>query len=148
MPDLPPLRPLRLALDLDRRIDEVFTELIHEPWGRGFTTAIWQPAVDISETDDAYLIEADIPGVAPENVEIRVEGRRLTIRGTRDTVTWSRSQAGRTVLVERHHGHFSRTLELDHPVDLETIEKHFDQGILRARLPKKRETGAEPKTTP
>ena len=145
MPDWPPLRPLRLALDLDRRIDELFTELIHEPWGRAFGGGGWQPAVDVFETDDAYLIEADIPGVAPENVEVRVEGRRLTIRGTRESVTWSRSEAGRNVQIERQHGDFCRTLELDHPIDVDRLEKQFDQGILRARLPKKKPaTAAEP----
>ncbi len=146
MPDLPSPRPLRLALDLDRRIDEVFKKLIHEPWGRAFGGGGWRPAIDVFETDDAYLIEADIPGVAPENVEIRIEGRRLTIRGTRETVTWSRSQGGWSVQVERQHGDFSRTLELDHPVDIDRLEKKCDQGILRTRLPKKRAAQAvEPK---
>ena len=74
MPDLPPIRPLRLSLDLDRRIDQVFSELIHEPWGCDFGAAAWQPAVDVYETGDAYLIEVDIPGVPPENVEVQVDG--------------------------------------------------------------------------
>lgn len=136
MPPFPPLRPVRLSLDLDRRIEQLFTELIHEPWGRDFGATVWQPAIDVHETADAYLIEADIPGVAPENVEIQVDGRRITIRGTRDTVTWSGSQAGRNVLIERQHGHFCRTVELDHPVAIERIQMQFEQGILRARLPK------------
>jgi HSP20 family protein len=142
VPDLPLIRPLRLAFDLDRRIEEVFTELIHEPWGRAFGAGVWQPAVYVYETDDAYLIEADIPGVAPENVEVHVEGRRLIIRGTRDTVTWSHSQAGRNVQIERQHGHFCRSLELDHPVEIKRLQTQFEQGTLRARLPKKRETTA------
>ena len=138
MPNLPPMRPLRLSLDLDRRIDQVFTELIHQPWGREFSAAAWQPAIDVYETGDAYLIEVDIPGVPPENVEVRVDGRRIVIQGTRETVTWSRSQGGTNVHIERQHGHFCRSLELDHPVDSERLETQFDHGTLRARLPKKK----------
>lgn len=137
-------RPLRLSLDFDRRIEQLFTELIHEPWGRDFGANVWQPAIDVHETAEAYLIEADMPGVAPENVEIRVDGRRLTIRGTRDTLTWSGSETGRNVLIERQHGHFCRTVELEHPVETEHIPMQFEQGILRLRLPKKRETSDEP----
>jgi|SRR5579872_2815871 len=138
MPDLPPMRPVRLSLDLDRRIDQVFTELIHQPWGREFSAAAWQPAIDVYETGDSYLIELDIPGVPPENVEVRVDGRRVVIQGTRETVTWSRSQGGTNVHIERQHGHFCRTLELDHPVNSEGLETQFDHGTLRARLPKKK----------
>jgi HSP20 family protein len=144
MAPFPPLRPLRLSLDLDRRIEQAFTELIHEPWGREFGATAWQPAIDVYETAEAYLIELDIPGVAPEGVEVHLDGRRLTIRGTRDTVTWSRSELGRTVLVERQHGHFCRTLDLDNPVDIDRIETQVEKGILRARLPKQREPAADP----
>jgi len=142
MAPFPSPRIVRLSLDLDRRIEQLFTELIHEPWGREFSATEWQPAIDVHETADAYLIEADIPGVAPEDVEVQVDGRRLTIRGTRDTVTWSGSQAGRSVLVERQHGQFCRTLELDHPVAIERLQMQFEQGILRARLPKTQEAPA------
>lgn len=134
---LPPMRPLRLSLDLDRRIDQAFTELIHEPWGGQFGADVWQPAIDVYETADAYLIEVDIPGVPPESVEVRVDGRRLMIRGTRQTVTWSQSQGGKNVHLERQQGHFCRSLELDRAVDIERLETQFDHGTLRARLPKK-----------
>lgn len=139
-----PSRSLRLSLDLDHQIEQVFEELIHEPWGRDFGATVWQPAIDVSETDEAYLIEADIPGVAPEQVEVRVDGRRLTIRGRRESLTWSRNQSSRTLLVERQLGHFSRSLELDHPVEVERLETRFEHGTLRARLPKKKEASSVP----
>ena len=82
-----PNRPLRLVLDVDRHIDAAFEELIHAPWGCEVAGSIWQPAIDIYELNDAYVVEADLPGVLPERVEIAAVGRRLTLSGTRDTVT-------------------------------------------------------------
>jgi HSP20 family protein len=145
--DFLPLRPLRLSLDLDRRIEEAFEELIHEPWGRELGPA-WQPAVDVRETEDAYLIEADLPGVAPEQVEVRVDGRRLTIRGSRHSLTWCREESSKTILIERQRGQFLRTLDLEHAVDPEKLETHFEHGILQARLPKKKGLPAPGGTRP
>ena len=141
-----PFQPLRLPLDLSRQIEHAFSELIHEPWGRGPGERGWHPAVDLYETDDEYLVEADIPGVRPEQVEVRIEGKTLTLCGARDTVTFSGSPAGRTLMIERSSGRFCRTLELAQPVDAGRVETHFEQGILRVRLPKmKRASGPERK---
>lgn len=137
MGDLP-IRPLRLSLDLGRRIDEAFEELIHAPWGREqLASSVWQPAVDIYEVDDAYLIEADLPGVPPERVEVHAEDSRLTFRGMRETVTSGWSATGRTLLVERRQGQFCRTIEFERPVDTNRVEMQFDRGTLRIRVPKR-----------
>lgn len=128
-------KPLRV-LDIERCIDEAFSELIHEPWGRPLAAEFWQPAVDVYETEDAYLIEADLPGVAPDAIQVSVEDRRVVLRGSRRTVQWQ--SAGRTVRVERAQGEFLRTLELDQPVDVTRIDRQFEHGLLRVRLPKLR----------
>jgi HSP20 family protein len=136
MTEFQPLKPLQFTFDLERRIEQAFSELIHEPWGRGLAATAWQPAVDIHETDDAYLIEADLPGVTPEDMEIRLDGQRLTICGRRQSLAWT--QSGRTLRVERAAGEFCRVLELEHPVDGARIDKQCHEGILRVRLPKRR----------
>lgn len=135
---LQPWTPLRL-LDLDRRIDEAFLELIHEPWGRPLSVELWQPAVDVHETEEAYLIEADLPGVPPDAVQLDVEEDRVTLRGSRHSVAWS--QEGRTMRVERAQGKFLRTLEFEEPIDVDHVERQFEQGLLRIRLPKLRKPG-------
>lgn len=132
-----PIRPLRLSLDLDRRIEEAFEELIHVPWGRELSETIWQPAIDIYETEEAYLVEADLPGVPPERVEVRVEGARLTLVGTRESVTSGLSPTGRTILLERRQGNFNRTIEFEHPIDTDRVETTFAQGTLRIHLLKR-----------
>jgi HSP20 family protein len=134
VPEFPPLKGLRLSVDLGQRIEQAFSELIYEPWGRGIERKAWQPAIDIYETDDAYLIEADLPGVPPDSVAIRVDGERLTICGTRQSVAWL--QEGRSIRIERARGEFCRSLHLEHRVDVEHIDKQYEHGILRVRLPK------------
>lgn len=134
MAEYQPFKLLRLSFDPDRLIDEAFFELIHEPWGRLLDSNALQPAVDIVETEDAYFIAADLPGAEPEHVDVRVEGRQLTICGTRDSVSWMRS--GKNVRLERARGEFRRTFELEHTVDVSHIEKQYDHGILHVRLPK------------
>lgn len=131
-----PFSPIRLSMDLDREIEAAFSQLIHQPWGRGSTLRNWQPAVDVFETDDAYLIEADLPGVTRQDIEVEVSERRLELRGQRRSVQVSHS--GREVRLERSHGEFQRTITFDHPVDPSRIETHCDAGILSVRLPKRR----------
>lgn len=127
-------KSLRLSFDLDRRVEQLFNELIHEPWGFTAGSNPWQPAVDVRESDAAYLLEADLPGVRPEDVELRVVGRMVTIRGRRESVKISHES--QNVRVEREQGEFSRKIELEHPVDAANIETRFENGIFRARLPK------------
>lgn len=127
-----PQKPLRL-LNIERRVEEVFSELIHQPWGR-VAADFRSFAVDVHETDDAYLIEADLPGVSPDDVQLNISDHRVSLRGSRRSVEWR--EAGRTIRVERAQGTFLRVLEFDHPIDVDRVEKHFEYGLLRVRLPK------------
>lgn len=136
MPDPQPLRPMRFIIDVERHIDEAFSRLIHEPWGKVIPTAEWQPAIDVYETETAYLIEVDLPGVPAERVTIQLEGNRITIRGSRESMAWVQ-HSGRTLRVERARGDFCRVVELEFAVDPDRIEKQFEEGILRVRLTKR-----------
>ncbi|MCC7418904.1 MAG: Hsp20/alpha crystallin family protein [Planctomycetaceae bacterium] len=118
---------------MEAKIDETFDQLIHAPWGRAVEN--WRPAVDVYETVDAYLIVADLPGVPPDQVEVRVERQRLTIRGVRHTVT--RAEYGRSLQIERSHGEFSRSIDLEHSVDEARLETWSEHGTFRARVPKR-----------
>lgn len=113
-------------------IDQAFERLIHAPWGRSGED--WAPAVDVVETDDAYLIAVEIPGVPPEAVQVRVEGSTLTVSGERQSVRVT--QSGRAVQVERSQGKFCRVIPLHSPVDSGRLEVRSELGVLYARLPK------------
>lgn len=137
-PDSPP-RPVHRLLDLEQCINDAFARLIHEPWGGSPTGPLWQPPVDVRETANAYLLEADLPGVLPTDVCIRVDDHQVTLTGRRQSLSWQQSE--RSLRVERSVGGFSRTLTFEHEIDAPKIETQFDQGILRIRLPKRLRSG-------
>jgi HSP20 family protein len=132
-----PWKPLRMSLDLDRQIEDVFSQIIHRPWGSLHAQTGWRPEIDLYETDDAYLIEADLPGVRPEEVAVRISDRWVTISGTRQLTTWSESAKG--VSLERRSGSFTRTFRLEFPVDSERVERRQAEGIHQIRIPKKKQ---------
>ena len=130
-----PWRPLRLSIDLERRIEQVFAELIDEPWGRLSAEKAWQPEIDLYETDDAYLIEADLPGVRPEDVTIEVQGQSVTISGQRRFESVTQSAHG--VRLERKHGRFLRRFTLEQAIDSDRVTVERKEGTYCIHLPKK-----------
>jgi HSP20 family protein len=80
-------------------------------------------------------VTASIPGANPDDVEITVEGDSVTIRGHIEP----RLENVNYIFAERFHGEFSRTLQLNVPVDVENIEAHFENGVLTLTLPKAEE---------
>lgn len=130
-----PLCPIRLSVNLDHEIETAFVQLIHQPWGRSTGLSDWQPAVDLFETDDEYLIEADLPGVLPQDIEVRVDDHRIELRGQRRSVKFNQSSRG--LSLERSHGQFHRLITLPHPVDSSRMTTHCEAGILRIHLPKR-----------
>jgi HSP20 family molecular chaperone IbpA len=110
-------------------IHSIFDELIHRPWG----AVRWNPAVDIREDKDAFIIEMDLPGVKDEEVQVLVEGQILAIEGQRqlgqcDDVT--------THLCERPNGRFVRTFEFDGDIENRNIESRWHDGVLTITVPK------------
>lgn len=92
------------------------------------------PATDLYETDDAYVLLADLPGVAPQDVELRVEDHELVFCGLRSTGV---AHPGRGIVIERSWGRFCRRFSLEHPIDPERVEHGYENGIYWARLPKR-----------
>lgn len=128
--------PLRLSHEVER----LFDEMIHRPWGFGREIQGWNPSVDLIETSNAFLLEADLPGVRSEDVKIEVENNDLILQGSR-TFEQSHSE-GRFHTMERCAGAFIRRMKLPESVDKDAIQAEFKDGVLRVILPKvKRERG-------
>jgi HSP20 family protein len=95
------LRPDQLPLlRLDEQIDKAFDALLSAPWLG--VSAGWTPQIDVFETTDAFLVEADLPGVTLENLQVRVDGDEVTICGTRSETRREESSQG-VVRIERRH---------------------------------------------
>lgn len=92
------------------------------------------PPIDVRETDDAYVVEVDLPGIDPKNIELLIEGRTLTIRGQ---ITDEREEKqGNYLLKERRVGQFMRAVALPGMVDVDNVASNFDNGQLTVTLPK------------
>jgi HSP20 family protein len=96
----------------------------------------WTPAISIEETPEELLLTAELPGLAPENVEVHVEDGVLTLRGEKREERAAESEKRRYLVWERSHGSFSRSFRLPRSVSADAIVAEFDKGLLRVRLPK------------
>ncbi len=101
-------------------------------------TQLWLPPIDIYETDSAIVVEADLPGVHQENVDIQFDRNTLTLSGTRAATLPSKDKATqlRVFSAERLSGGFSRSIRLPEHVDAERIEATFADGVLTITVPK------------
>ena len=111
-------------------IHTLFEELIHRPWG----AACWTPPVDVWENEDTFTIEMDLPGVKGDQVQVQAQGRTLTVEGRRERIPHAKQIS--SCLHERCDGRFSRSFEFAFTVDDETIEKHWQDGVLTLIVPK------------
>jgi HSP20 family protein len=92
------------------------------------------PPLDVRETDDAYIVEIDLPGIDPKNTEVLIEGRTLTIRGRFEE---SKEEERGTYLVrERRQGQFVRAVALPGMVEIDRVTSHAENGRLTITLPK------------
>jgi HSP20 family protein len=99
----------------------------------------WAPAVDVLETEDAYLIFAELPGVRRDEIQLQVRDRRLEISGRRQTLGENRN----FLRMERSYGPFRRTFDLGAPVDVDAISAAFETGVLRVLVPKRQAGGVQ-----
>jgi HSP20 family protein len=109
-----------------RLMDELFRSS-----GNGSRVTGFTPLLDVRETDDAYLVLVDLPGVKSEDVSIEVNDQVLTISGARVPI-----ETGESQLVERPYGSFVRTLALPKGVDADTIAADYEDGVLHVYIPK------------
>jgi HSP20 family protein len=132
---LPVRSPSRSAARWDpfRELDELY-ERMNALWQSGLGDALehWSPLADVEETDDAYTVELDLPGVAREDVDIQLDDRRLTVAGNIEEKERKGILHRRTRRVGRFH--YSVTLPGD--VDADGVSAQLHDGVLTVRVPK------------
>ena len=100
----------------------------------------WTPQVDIYEDKNAIALEADLPGVKPEDVKISLENFKLTLSGERKFE--QEDNQNNWHLVERGYGSFTRAFSLPNTVNVDGVKAEFKNGVLRITLPKREEVKA------
>jgi len=96
--------------------------------------ADWSPSTDVSETDSAYLIKAEIPGVKKEDVRVFIQGGMLTMQGERKME--KEEQGKKFHRIERSYGRFVRSFRIPPDADQETVKAEFKDGMLNVWLSK------------
>jgi HSP20 family protein len=133
--------PFRDLLSLQDRMNRLFHEQYRGAQGSDDEWALggsWAPAVDIYEHGSDIVLKAELPGVDPKDVDIRLENNVLTLRGQRKFENEVKKESYHRV--ERSYGSFSRSFTLPSVVDQGAIKAEFKDGILKVVLPKREES--------
>ena len=115
--------------DLENHLDRIFHGAA-TPTGSGN----WMPPMDIYETDDAYVLEADLPGVRKEDIGLQIVEDRIILKGARKREAAENNKGYQHY--ERTEGQFERTFRIRGGVDSEKVEARFENGVLTVQMPK------------
>jgi HSP20 family protein len=131
---LPTMPASRLLIEFERLLNVNFG--LHPIKGNAHAALNeWSPAADIHETDEALTFTVELPGIAPDQVQVAAEENVLTIRATRSSPDAGKIDA-RFHLIERHDGAFVRRFQLPPNVDASMITAEYANGLLELRVPK------------
>jgi len=97
----------------------------------------WAPAVDLKETDQAYTLKADLPGMKKDDITVSVEEDVVTLRGDRHEE--ETKDEGGFHRIERRHGSFQRAFRIPGGVDASNVTAHYKDGVLQLTMPKREE---------
>ncbi len=127
--------PFREMDHLRHQVNRLFEETMPRPQASGDVAAAgWTPAVDIRETTQAIILEADLPGLRKEDIEVALSGDTLSISGLR--VRGETEEPAQQHRSERSFGRFHRSFALDVPTDPEAVEASYRNGVLQIIVPK------------
>ena len=131
-----PARELDLLQgDMNRLFDTFFQG--RGTGGAGTGSRRWIPPMDLAETDDEFVLRADLPGVEESDVELEIKEGVLTLAGHREA---EHEESGEGFhRVERASGRFMRSLDLPKGIDPGAVSAEFDKGVLEVRIPKPEE---------
>jgi HSP20 family protein len=101
-------------------------------------TAQWTPRVDIREDADRFVIQADLPGIDPRDIDVQMDKGILSIKGARNSE--ASGDDDRYARIERRYGRFHRRFALPDSADADAISAHGHNGVLEVVIPKKPET--------
>jgi HSP20 family protein len=108
-----------------------------DPFSGGRQVSAYVPSFEVKETNEAFILKADVPGVAESDLDIAIHNGILTVSGTRHAE--ERKEGDSFALYERQYGSFSRSFALPDTADAERVEAKLDSGVLVLTIWKKAE---------
>jgi HSP20 family protein len=128
--------PMGDLMQMREEMDRLFNQFTkrgdgeESAWIRG----VWAPSVDIYESEDAFVLKAELPGFTKDDVQIELHNNRLTVRGERKQETEAKEEQYHRR--ERAYGRFERSFMLPTMIDADKVTANFKNGVLELRLPK------------
>ena len=121
--------------ELEQQLERLFNTTSTPGQTQGVT---WMPPVDIHESEDAYTLVADLPGMKKEDITVNIVEDRVTLKGSRKREERHEEKGYRRY--ERAEGTFERSFRINGGVDGSKVEATFENGVLTVKLPKPEET--------
>lgn len=128
--------PFRDLMSMQEEMNKLFTDFFRRSpeYGDNFREGIWNPDIDIKETKDSILVQAEIPGVNKDDIEITLNDDIITIKGEKKEER--KEEEENCLLIERSYGKFQRSFRLPSEVEMEKVKAEFKDGVLKLHLPK------------
>lgn len=127
--------PIRELSSLQNEMNRLFSTAFDKDETGGMRR--WVPAMDLFETEDSFILRADLPGMKESNVKVEIEDNVLTVSGERKSEHEERNNG--YYRLERGFGSFARSLTLPKGINPEGVQASFDSGVLEVRIPKPEE---------
>lgn len=128
------LAPWRGMDVLRQEMERVFDRFFEPRWDEFEAGGAWAPKLDVSETKDAYMVKAEIPGVDQKDLSVSLQNQILTIKGEKHKDKEEKDEKYHRV--ERSWGEFTRAIALPGAADTEKVNATFKDGVLTITLPK------------
>ena len=125
--------------------EDFFDDMFDEPMIR--QNSMNAMRCDIHEKEENYLLDIELPGYRKEDIEMAVDNGYLTVSAARNNESEEKNDKGEVIRQERIQGTCSRSFYVGDTVDVDHIQAHYDNGVLKITLPKIQEALPEPKKT-
>jgi HSP20 family protein len=119
---------------LRQEMDRLFDRFVTPRWEEMEAVGEWSPKIDVTETKEAFVVKAEVPGVEQKDILVSLQEQVLTIKGERQQEKEEKDE--RYHRVERSYGSFARSMRLPVSVDGEKVTASFKDGLLTVTLPK------------
>lgn len=128
-------KPFREELtSMRKEMEKVWDRFFSEtPFAGAFADA-WQPSADLTETKDAIVVKAELPGMESKDIDVTISGDVLTIKGEKEKTEERKEE--KYHFTERYRGYFERSFRLPAEIQPGKINAVFEKGILTVTLPK------------
>ncbi len=125
-------KPFREFAEIENMMNRVFDHTQRPTFRNGEVQGYKLP-LDIFETEESYVLNVEVPGIAPDQIIVRLDKDELVIEADNEI---AEDENIKTLLRERRSGHFYRRVRLSDSIDRDTVEASYDNGVLTLTLPK------------